>query len=306
MSNAVVYIYLQHDLPRCFWHSLRKTRELWDGDIYLVAPNRESNYAELKEHNVKFVYEDTPSDGLRDGLMEGECKDYIELYEQNTLFRNMYPLWDNFWDNACKRFVYLYLIQSRYNIDRIIHLETDVIPYIGIEEMFIRFDDAYNKKLVFSPHAPSQLSCCFMYCDCVNIMKTFCDKNIEYFKRGAEYFAQEILNETHFAHTFYKEHGELVDFFPTMPGEAHHDELGFLIDSTSWGMWVNGLQRNAGEKFANNAHHIGQKLLEGKYDVHFEFENERVKLPWIYDKTTRMSYPLATLHFNSKRTEKWI
>ena len=317
MKEAVVYVYLQHDLPTCFWPSLKKTREMWGGDIYLVAPRREESHPGIEKYSVKFVSCDSVPSASSGGFMTtnadgSHAKDpLIAKYEAVSFFEALYPGWDGFWDNACKRFFFLYLLQKMYNIDRIIHLETDVVPYVPIRKMFDKFSELYGGKLVFSPHASEQLSCCFMYCDSVAILGAFCDEVLKYFGLGRGHFAtlypqQTILNETNFAYTFMMENQSLVGLFPTMPDEPLASELGFLIDSTSWGMWVNGLQRNFFPRYAAATHNIGKRLLAGEFGIHFEFNGEKLAMPWVHNKLTNQSTPLATLHFNSKKLEKWI
>ena len=317
MKEAVVYVYLQHDLPTCFWPSLKKTREMWDGDIYLVAPRREESHGDIEKYGVKFVACDSPQSENVGGFMttapDGSAtKDpLISKYEEVSFFGTLYPAWDGFWDNACKRFFFLYLLQKKYGINRVIHLETDVVAYIPIREMFDKFSELYSGKLVFSPHAQEQLSCCFMYCDSVTVLKTFCDETLKYFELGREHFStlyptQSILNETNFAYTFMMENPDLVGLFPTLPDEPLAAELGFLIDSTSWGMWVNGLQRHNFPRYAANTHNIGKRLLAGEFGIHFEFNGETLVRPWVHNKLTNQTTPLATLHFNSKRLDKWL
>lgn len=293
MSRAIIYCHLQHDIPRCFWTSLKKTRELWNGDIYLIAPQRELGYSALDEYNVKFVAQESIQSNL------------LNSYTINTFFDKIHVGWDGFWDNACKRFIYICEVQKKYGIDEFIHIETDVVPYIDIGEMFFNFKKAYDNKLVLSPHADYQLSCCTIYCNSASVMEHFCGEIIGYFKRGAGYFAeaypsQTILNETHFAYQFQKENPEEVDLLPTVPGEKCSGEFGFVIDPTAWGMWVGGLHRDPDKPFATHNHYIGKLILDGKYTVAWDDK----KRPYVAIGDNR--FPLATLHFNSKRPENWI
>jgi len=152
---------------------LHKARELWQGDIYLVAPQRESSYTTLlKKYNVKFVAEESFVDDL---LIEYKKHTFLDCAG-----------WDGFWDNTCKRFIYLYLLQKEYNIPEMIHLETDVVLYMDVNSMLNTFRKHYKSKIVFSPHAPYQLSCCFMYCNNIDSLGVFCNKIIQYFKKGED------------------------------------------------------------------------------------------------------------------------
>jgi hypothetical protein len=297
MSRAIIYVYLQNNLPQCFWSSLQKTRELWQGDIYLIAPQRERDYQALKTYDVKFI----PEESFKDKM--------IEEYEKYTFFNTAYRDWNGFWDTACKRFLYIYLVQSQYEIDEIIHIETDVVPYMDIDKMFDAFKSVYNKKLVFTPHALYQFNCNVIYCDAIETLRSFCTELIVYFKKGIEYFkniypGQSIISETHLAYTFWHENKDKVDLFPTMPSDK--SELEFLVDPQSWGLWLDGVDRNPKKQYATNKYYIGSKILNGKYDIHFSYKEGKIKQPFVYDIETQKSYPLAILHFHSKRPEQWI
>jgi len=294
--KAIVYIQIKDDLPRCIWSSIKKARELFSGKIYVVAPAREMDYPQFKEYNITLIKVESLQDEI------------LNEYGKHTLFN--YDGWNGFWDNACKRFLYIYLLQKKYGIDELIQMETDVVPYMNINNMFDIFKTIYSKKLVFVPYGTYQHNCSFMYCDDVNILGCFCREIINYFKTGLEHFrklypGQSLVNETHFAYTF-AQNNSSVDLFPAMPGDKHFDELGFLIDPHGWGMWLGGRQRIPGIQCAVHTQHIGVKIIEGVYDIHFSYKDGRIKQPYVYDVLTLKSYPLATLHFNSKRPEQWI
>ena len=296
MSRAIIYCQLQHDISRCFWASLKQTRKFWDGDIYLIAPRREKAYWALKKHGVIFIDEESYYEDV-----------LIKQYESSTFFNTLHPGWDGFWDNTCKRFFYIYILQRNLNINETIHFETDVVPYHDITDMFNKFEKAYKSKMVFSHHAPYQLSCCTTYCNSIERFKAFCTAIIEYFNRGHAWFSnkyptQTILNETHFAYTFQQENPAAVELFPTLPTDKLAKTFDFVIDPTAWGMWVDGLRWNPGNNFATENHTIGKLIINDKYRVLFTPS----KNPYIFDKSTTVTTPLATLHFNSKEPERWI
>jgi hypothetical protein len=297
VSNAVIYIQILHDLPRCIWSSVKKVRELWDGDIYIMAPARERDYPGFEKYNVKFIEKELFNDEI------------LDEYSRLTFLD--YDGWNGFWDTACKRFFYQYLLQKKFEISGSIQIETDVVPYMDINSMFGFFHRVYAGKLVFIPYGDYQLNCSFTYCDRLGTLKIFCDKILEYFKLGLKYFpsvypGQVLVNETHFNFKFSQDHPELVDTFPSLPDDKNFDKLGFLIDPHAWGMWLDGRQRIPGIQCAVDTQIIGRKILAGEYDIHFLMKDGRVKRPFVHEINTKRSYPLATLHFNSKRSELWI
>jgi hypothetical protein len=299
MSEALVYIQLQNNLPQCLWSSLKKARQLYDGDIYLITPEREMHYEIFKALNIKAL----PKEKIKHRI--------IDEYEANTYLTKLYPGWDGFWDNACKRFVYFYVFQQMLGIEKAIQIETDVVPYRDIGKMFLDFDVIYGKKIVFVPHADYQLNAGLMYSGSIATMEKFSNYLIEYFKQGPEFITkkyptQAIVNETNLAYQFKQDCPDLVDVFPALPEDAHAAELGYLIDPDAWGRWVDGVRYSPGTPYTAPIYYIGQKILDGTYEVHFSFDGRKKRMPYVHNKKTGGSVPLATLHFNSKEPEPWI
>jgi hypothetical protein len=149
-------------------------------------------------------------------------------------------------------------------------------------------------------------------------MKIFCEEIVGYFKRGVSWFKKEypadpIINETLFAFQFMKEHPHWVGLFPTMPKDREYQKLGFLIDPDGWGRWVDGCRENPGVPFTAEQYYIGHEILAGNYRVGWSTSigwstsrGERVSPPYVLGNKAGEIYFLATLHFNSKRVEKWI
>jgi hypothetical protein len=299
MKRSVVYCQLQNNLPPCVWTSLKKTREVWDGDIYLICPQRETDYEIIKKLGIVTVSKESFKDPI------------IDYYEYNTFFNSMYPSWDGFWDNACKRFIYIYLLMREYKIDVMAHIETDVIVYMLMNEMFDSIEKVYKSQIVFTPHEPEALNCGFSYFGSVEILGKFCNEIIEYFKRGQKWFNEKypdhpIINETLFTYNFSIENTGTVGLFPAVPDDPLSKNLGFLIDPDGWGRWVDGVRYSPGVRYAAPRHHIGKSIIDGKYDVHFSYDGRKIKMPYAYNRITTESFPIATLHFNSKEPEKWI
>ncbi len=300
MSEAVIYCQLQNNLPKCAWISMRKTREMWGGDIYLICPKREAGYEVIKELGIKVINkEDYDNEPL------------VVDYVSNTFLDKKYPNWDGFWDNTCKRFIYMYLLMKKQGITSAFHVETDVIVYLPISEMFKEVQRVYASQLGFTPHEPEALNCGFSYFGSHEILGLFCEKIIEYMKRGEAWFNEKypkhpIINETLFAYNFHVENSGAVGLFPALPDDDMSFNLGFLIDPDGWGRWVDGVRYEPGKRYAAKCHYIGNMILNGTYDVHFSFDGRKINRPYAHNTTTKKSYPIATLHFNSKEPEHWI
>lgn len=300
--KAVVYCQLQNNLPECFWASLKKTREMWAGDIWLICPERERHYKKLDEYGVKRVSRETLTSPL------------IDAYEKNTFFLSMYPTWDGFWDNACRRFPYILALMEQQGIEEAFHVENDVAVYLDIEKMFADCRRVYGEqKIVFTPHEPNHLNCGFTYCGSQLPLRLFCESVVDYFKRGSDWFKHKypgdpIINETLFTYVFASESPLFVGQFPALPTDPEYQNLGFLVDPDGWGRWVDGVRYEPGKPYAADCHYIGHEIIAGRYDVGFHHTYEkRFVNPVVFDNSQEMKeYLLATLHFNSKRVEKWI
>lgn len=296
--DAVIYIQLQNNLPQCLWYSLRKARELYSGPIYLIAPQRECHYKIFTELNISVL----PKEKIEHPM--------ITEYENRTFLTKLYPEWDGFWDNACKRFIYLYVFQLKHNIDKLIHIETDVLPYYNLTKMHQDFDKIYGKKMAFIPHADFQLNAGIMYSGSVEMAEQFSLAILDYFRRGQSWFnekypSQVIINETNFTYQFFIEHPEWCDTLPALPTDKHFDELKYLIDPDAWGRWVDGVRYDPGTPYTAGIYYIGAKILDGTYEVHFSFDGRKKKMPYAHNKITGVSTPIATLHFNSKEPHPW-
>lgn len=300
MGDAVIYCQLQNNLPKCAWVSMRKTREMWDGDIYLICPKREAGYEIIKELGIKPIpKEDFDNDPM------------VADYNSSTFLVSMYPEWDGFWDNTCKRFVYIYLLMNKLGISSAFHVETDVVVYFPIREMFDATKKNYGSQIAFTPHEAEALNCGFSYFGSKEILEFFCKEIVGYMKRGVSWFNEKyplhpIINETLFAYNFSEENAGAVGLFPALPEDDMAESLGFLIDPDGWGRWVDGVRYSPGKRYAASCHYIGNKILDGTYDVHFSYDGRKISCPYAYNKTTRESFPIATLHFNSKEPEHWI
>ena len=296
--KAVIYCQLQHDLPECLWSSLKKTRELWEGDIYLIAPARERAYKILKDLNIKVV--------AREEIKHHLIDDYLK----HTFFPALYPEWDGFWDNACKRFPYILALMEMFGIDEAFHVENDVVVYLDIEKMFKECKRVYGDKIVFTPHEYHHLNCGFTYFG--SRPTIFCEQIVNYFKRGVEWFRSAypddpIINETLFTYLFALESPQFVGKFPALPTDTEYKDLGFLVDPDGWGRLVDGVRYEPGKPFVVERHYIGHEILAGRYNVQWGANIQSGKMvPVVTEKGKESMFELATLHFNSKRSWLWI
>ncbi len=295
--NSVVFIQLDHDIPEHMWHVMRQTRKLWDGRIILIAPRREDTYVEMKKLNIEFVQQEKITDKL------------LDEYNAKTFLN--YAGWDGFWDNACKRFFYIQLLmQAHIEIEHVLYIENDVIPYISINTMFAKFNEVYKNNITFSRFCEENLSCCFMYIDNVFVIKEFCDCILKYYEMGLKQITamvkHEIISETTLAYLFYKQRPDIVELFPIMPivgYNKNYDKLGFFIDPFAYGQWVGGRRVEPGKPWALDVDCIGCEILAKNISVEMFYNaSECRSYPLINGE-----YPLANLHMHSKvGMKQWL
>ena len=288
---CVVFVQIKNDLPQHVWHVFRQARRLWAGDIYLIAPKRESAYVELERLNIKFV----PCETL-------EQSQSIKDYEKITLFEKMHPGWDGFWDYACKRFFYLAEFMKIF-YGPVLYIENDVVVYEDVEKLFNYFKTNYRYKMTFIQHTINQLSCCFSYIGSQSALNIFCNSIKEYFLKGEQWIRdqigqKEILNETHLA--FLAQRNPIAfELLPNLPGDVE-----YVFDPMAYGQWINGRTHDLGKPYAHESHIVGNELLKRNLEIAWKFF-EGYKYPFVYNGEEL--YKLATLHFNGKiGLEKWI
>jgi hypothetical protein len=283
MNQAVVYCQLRHNLHPCFWDSLRQTRRLWSGDIYLVAPQRESMYTAIKKYDVKFVSEES---------LTG--KDISE-YEKTTFLD--YPGWDGFWDLSCKRFFYESKLMEQGNIDSAILIETDVALYAPVADLF---DDMKSPGISFIDHCPEQLSCSYRVVNNKENLKSLCSYVMYCFKKGTEWVrqqapTQDIINETTLAYLFRSIYNQ-APLLPNMPMKDHK----YVYDPMAYGQWIGGRHHNPGVPYADKKHYVGAGLLDGSLKIEWDYNDAGHPRPLVN------GVPLACLHFNGKQIAQWI
>lgn len=281
MGQAVIYCQLRHNLHPCFWDSLKQTRRFWDGDIYLIAPQREQAYTAIDKYGAKFVSEESLSDA------------FVSEYEKQTFLD--YPGWDGFWDLSCKRFFYEYNLMARENIDHAILIEQDVALYAPVSELFA--DAGEGSYITFIAHCPEQVSCCYRVVSGKGNLKALCDYVLACFSNGTELVrkqspTQGIINETSLAYLFMRV-WPAAKLLPDMPTEGRK----LVYDPQAYGVWIGGRHHNPGVPWATEKHYIGKRLLNGELYVFVDVGNMK---PYVN------RIPLACAHFNGKQIALWI
>lgn len=290
--QAVIFVQCRNDLPEHIWPVLRQTRALWPGPIYLVAPARQGGFTELQKLRVTFV----PEEAFAEHAL-------VKQYESASYLDTIHKGWNGFWDGACKRFAYIAALMERECIEESIYIENDVLPYVEIGRMFGQFHLYYGSSIVFTPHAPEQHSCCFLYIGSVDAVKRLATSCIDYQRNGPEWFreqcpTQEIINETSFAYLFEQQNTEIAQLFPNQPGES------YVIDPMAYGQWEDGTIWNPGERWADKNQYVGADLLFGRLEVYWDV-HDRMR-PYVRYTETGTMAPIWAMHFHSKRPQLWM
>jgi hypothetical protein len=123
-------------------------------------------------------FKDFPSVKLIDIDKLKDSFHYKEKNTQNSAFRN------GFWVNTSLRFFYIYEFMKQYNVNRVIHLENDVltyypsnslIPYVK-DKIYIPFDTPTRNiaSIMYIPNATIMRTALDHYNFTLNDMQNFC------------------------------------------------------------------------------------------------------------------------------------
>jgi len=115
-----------------------------------------------------------------------------------------------------------------------------------------------------------------------------------------KYYTNEMLHEMRMLKIIYDENPGLIKLLPIFPDKISK----YVYDCASWGQYIGGTHNNKDEGFTTNAHLIGRKINQKKYDVKWVKENG-YKLPFVIDMENKEIQPIYNLHIHSKNLERW-
>ena len=127
-SHNVIFVHLGNNIPSCIFTAMKQARYLnQDCDIYLLTDKSAYNSFSF---NQDFFSQENISLVAMDKLPIAD--EHITFREVNKIDAT---LSDGFWVYTLERFFYLFDFIKNKNLENIVHLESDSMLYIDLEEL---------------------------------------------------------------------------------------------------------------------------------------------------------------------------
>lgn len=299
----LVFVHIGRELPSYLYDALSQARLFNKScDIYLLA-NKEAF-----DNSKKTVLE----------------KSYIKLINLESLKRSKehekflnktimsYNFRDGFWVYASERFLYLYEFVKQYNLEDVIHLETDIMVYTDFNKIMPILQEHY-KGIGVTLDADHR---------CIPGIVFF--RNIKHIKKLANYFADNAhlgKNDMEIISHFYHENIDsgTIDMLPIIMPDYHaiiglgstigkktnipekysqySDQFLGIFDGAALGQYLGGIDPRNG---CSTPGFINETCIFNPARLAFiwEFDEEQRKIPFAIFKEKK--YKIYNLHIHSK------
>jgi hypothetical protein len=289
-------------LPQYAITAFKQARRFFDGDIHLIAPQRELDKIHDAIDNLGIAAIDS-----------AEFDNSEKNKEYNRVTFLDYPGWDGFWSVTLQRMIYVEDFMRKAGITEVVHIENDNLLYHNPEDCLHIFKKLFTDKIAVSDGADNHSSCGYVYIDTADGCGVMNDRFIEYLAQGKpeclKATAPEDVSEMTLLSAMRKAHPDELGVLPILPngqGSQNISEFGCLFDSMSWGQWVCGVHQNPGTPYATKIHWVGQRILANELDAKWAIDEAERKIPMVIEKATERSWRLNNLHVHSKELDKWI
>jgi hypothetical protein len=319
LSNySLVFIHIGKNFPDCSYTTLKQARFMNEQvDIYFLVDHK--NYSQLSEKSAEFI---------RENKIHLVDLSLLPVTAKHRLFRQISPFDQSFkggfWNHVTERFFYVYDFLEKTQLKNIIHLETDVMLYVDIEELLPSFLQS-GAELAGTFQWTTECVPGLVFIRHLSIWEKYIDHILEElsFYRGTD--PNRDLNDMRTLASFKKKvDSEFINLPIVMPeyslyfaprmiqgshGNTSLDFLskneilfsGYLFDAAAFGIYANGYDRTV--------------YPEGKPgDIHWKslFDPSKMVFFWGEDSKKRnvpyvlfaeKSYRIVNLHFHSKHPE---
>jgi len=296
----VIYIHIGSSFPKYLNNSIKQTL-IFNNNINIYVVVNQYNIDKILVHNnIKIINIDE--------LIFND--DHIYFIKNNNMRKSR----NGFWIYTIQRFFVLYEVMVKYNLSNLIHLESDNMLYVKLDEIkdiFLKFNslattfDDDNRGIGGIIYINS--------CDELKKLLKFINKNLEQSKNDMEllsFYKNETNNITNLPIIF--KHNDIV--FKSQKGRIpkkaedyykNYDNFNSIFDAACLGQFIGGCDpRNR-----NN-------IKEGFVNETCIFNPSKFKIDWINDEHNRRvpyisinnskKYRINNLHIHSKELEKFM
>lgn len=213
-----------------------------------------------------------------------------------------------FWTMTMKRIPLIAEFVMEKQLQDIVIFENDVLIYYPINNILDWLRNNSHKNCLLTRCTDTDIATGFSYfynSRSLNSISQFILENLPIY-----IMHNGFVNEMVLLSEYDKKNLGKCEALPTMPLHLQYDSMQessfpYVFDPATWGQYVGGTPHNGKEPgWAENAHYIGKKILEGRYDIAWQIVDGKRK-PYVKDLLSGVLTPLFNLHIHSKELHKY-
>jgi hypothetical protein len=319
---CLIFVHLGEKIPSCIFTTMKQARYLnQDCDIYLLADQKAFPY--FQKAHLDFFAEE------RIFLVDSEK---IPISEERKQFHQVHridpSISEGLWVYAIERFFILYEFLQKKGLKNSIHLESDTMLYVDLEELLPIFTTS-GMKLA----APFQslVGCipCFVFVQDAESLASLIDHILSEMRAYQGTRAHIDVNDMQLLASFYRKFGlQELSPLPSLMGEYRHyhskrksrflldnrtdlkflslnESLfsGFIFDAAGLGVWFNGNNRKYSPKSGPGTVHARLLFYPRFFRYFWGKDRKGRRVPYLSFRGK--DYRIVNLHFHSKMPEDY-
>jgi hypothetical protein len=209
-----------------------------------------------------------------------------------------------FWRYTCERFFVLEELMLELDLDRCIHVESDVLMYLPSGSLVPWLSDVYGAGVAVCPLTATEDVAAVMYVGSFGALARMNDALLELVEMGPamlEVHGGDFGNEMRMLHILRTELS-LCEALPTTIERALVLGSPWVFDPASYGQYLDGTPGQPGVSYAGDHHEPGRELMRGSCELIWD---ARARRPFLRSRDAETLWPLANLHVHSKRLAEW-
>ena len=315
-SHNIIFVHLGGPPPACILTTIEQARYFNQNcDIYLLTDSNGVNYFQgtefFEKHNIQLI----------------DC-DLVPISKEHLTFREINPidssLSNGFWVYTTERFFTLFDFIQEQKLENVVHLESDTMIYIDLNELFLIFQKQGIKIAAPFQSLKGCIPCFVFIKDSESLsllINHMLSEMIQY--KGIKPYLN--LNDMQTLASFYLKFGSsnllplptlMQDYSHSLPKRksrfvpdnttplsflSQNSELfpGFLFDAAGLGIYINGNDERFSKSHGPKTIHARSLFNPGLFTYFWGRDSEERTVPYILFKGKK--YQIINLHFHSKK-----
>ena len=289
--TSIVLVHIGDRWPSHIKICINQIIKFFEGDIYVVS-------------NIPHKIQDCPLNIRYVNSSELRCDSIIEFEKAN--FFKEYGL-NNFWSYAFERLLLLGSLLLKHNIEKVVHIENDVLLYH--DPNHVNFRKFFSDRVAFNPLGPNVCTASYVYIDTPRAMTIINDLLINLIKKGKEELLRMLPGNSMINEMILLSHlqsSKDIDYLPiNMEGmfSDNYGDFNMIFDPASWGQYLGGTPHGHPPGTLFDHHWIGKVMKNKNFKVRWIIDEKGRKIPLLY--YMNKEHKFANLHIHTKNLFKY-